>query len=84
MQVVYSPSHLAHDITHETYMGVLVPANDQQDDREDEHSQDLRADADVVDERQQADAEGVDDGRADEGDEGPEHEVVEERQWARR
>ncbi len=28
MQVVYSPSHLAHDITHETYMGVLVPANE--------------------------------------------------------
>jgi len=28
MQVVYSPSHLGHDITHETYMGVLVPANE--------------------------------------------------------
>ena len=28
MQVVYSPSHLAHDITHETFMGVLVPANE--------------------------------------------------------
>ena len=25
MQVVYSPVHLAHDITHETYMGVAVP-----------------------------------------------------------
>ena len=28
MQVVYSPVHLAHDITHETYMGVAVPANE--------------------------------------------------------
>ena len=28
MQVVYSPSHLAHDITHETFMGELVPANE--------------------------------------------------------
>lgn len=28
MQVVYSPAHLAHDITHETYMGVLIPANE--------------------------------------------------------
>ena len=28
MQVVYSPSHLGHDITHETFMGVLVPANE--------------------------------------------------------
>jgi acetoin utilization deacetylase AcuC-like enzyme len=28
MQVVYSPSHLAHDVTVETYMGVPVPANE--------------------------------------------------------
>jgi acetoin utilization deacetylase AcuC-like enzyme len=28
MQIVYSPSHLGHDITHETFMGVLVPANE--------------------------------------------------------
>jgi acetoin utilization deacetylase AcuC-like enzyme len=28
MQVVYSPSHLGHDITHETFMGVAVPANE--------------------------------------------------------
>jgi acetoin utilization deacetylase AcuC-like enzyme len=28
MQVVYSASHLGHDITHETFMGVLVPANE--------------------------------------------------------
>ena len=28
MQVVYSPSHLGHDITHETFMGVMVPANE--------------------------------------------------------
>jgi acetoin utilization deacetylase AcuC-like enzyme len=28
MQVVYSATHLAHDITHETFMGVLVPANE--------------------------------------------------------
>ena len=28
MQVVYSPVHLAHDITVETYMGVPVPANE--------------------------------------------------------
>jgi acetoin utilization deacetylase AcuC-like enzyme len=28
MQVVYSPTHLGHDITHETYMGVAVPANE--------------------------------------------------------
>ena len=28
MQVVYSPLHLAHDVTLETYMGVAVPANE--------------------------------------------------------
>ena len=28
MQVVYSPSHLAHDIDTETYMGIGVPANE--------------------------------------------------------
>jgi acetoin utilization deacetylase AcuC-like enzyme len=28
MQVVYSPTHLAHDIVTETYMGVAVPANE--------------------------------------------------------
>jgi acetoin utilization deacetylase AcuC-like enzyme len=28
MQYVYSPVHLAHDITLETYMGVAVPANE--------------------------------------------------------
>ncbi len=28
MQVVYSPAHLGHDITIETYMGVPVPANE--------------------------------------------------------
>ncbi len=28
MQVVYSPAHLGHDLTVETYMGVLVPANE--------------------------------------------------------
>ena len=28
MQVVYSPRHLAHDITSETFMGVEVPANE--------------------------------------------------------
>jgi acetoin utilization deacetylase AcuC-like enzyme len=28
MQVVYSPSHLGHDITHETFMGVAIPANE--------------------------------------------------------
>ena len=28
MQVVYSPTHLGHDITHETYMGVAIPANE--------------------------------------------------------
>jgi acetoin utilization deacetylase AcuC-like enzyme len=28
MQVVYSPSHLGHDVTHETVMGVPVPANE--------------------------------------------------------
>ena len=28
MQVVYTPSHLGHDITHETFMGVAVPANE--------------------------------------------------------
>ena len=28
MQVVYSPAHLGHDITLETYMGVPVPANE--------------------------------------------------------
>jgi len=28
MRVVYTPIHLAHDITHETIMGVSVPANE--------------------------------------------------------
>ncbi len=28
MQVVYSPAHLAHDITVETFMGIPVPANE--------------------------------------------------------
>ncbi|MEO8571465.1 MAG: histone deacetylase family protein, partial [Chloroflexota bacterium] len=28
MQVVYSPAHLGHDLTVETYMGVTVPANE--------------------------------------------------------
>ena len=28
MQVVYSPAHLAHDITVETFMGLPIPANE--------------------------------------------------------
>jgi acetoin utilization deacetylase AcuC-like enzyme len=28
MQVVYTPAHLAHDLTVETYMGVPIPANE--------------------------------------------------------
>ena len=28
MQVVYSPAHLGHDITTETYMGLSIPANE--------------------------------------------------------
>ena len=28
MQVVYTPAHLAHDITTETFMGVSIPANE--------------------------------------------------------
>lgn len=28
MKVVYTPHHLAHDVTHETYLGVAVPANE--------------------------------------------------------
>jgi acetoin utilization deacetylase AcuC-like enzyme len=28
MQVVYSPAHLAHDITLETFMGIPIPANE--------------------------------------------------------
>ena len=28
MQVVYSPAHLGHDITVETFMGMPVPANE--------------------------------------------------------
>ena len=28
MQVVYSPAHLTHDVTHETYLGQPVPANE--------------------------------------------------------
>ena len=28
MQVVYSPAHLAHDVTHETFLGQPVPANE--------------------------------------------------------
>ena len=28
MKVVYTPRHLAHDVTHETYLGMPVPANE--------------------------------------------------------
>jgi acetoin utilization deacetylase AcuC-like enzyme len=28
MKVVYTPRHLAHDVTHETYLGVPLPANE--------------------------------------------------------
>ena len=28
MKVVYTPAHLAHDVTHETYLGIAVPANE--------------------------------------------------------
>ena len=28
MKVVYTPRHLAHDVTHETYLGVAIPANE--------------------------------------------------------
>src|SRR3990172_1558900 len=28
MKVVYTPDHLAHDVTHETYLGVAIPANE--------------------------------------------------------
>ncbi len=28
MKVVYTPRHLAHDVTHETYLGMAVPANE--------------------------------------------------------
>lgn len=28
MKVVYTPAHLAHDVTHETYLGVAIPANE--------------------------------------------------------
>ena len=28
MQVVYTPAHLGHDLTVETYMGMPVPANE--------------------------------------------------------
>ncbi len=28
MQVVYSPAHLGHDVTHETYLGIADPANE--------------------------------------------------------
>jgi acetoin utilization deacetylase AcuC-like enzyme len=28
MKVVYSPRHLGHDVTHETYLGIAVPANE--------------------------------------------------------
>ena len=28
MKVVYTPAHLAHDVTHETYLGLAVPANE--------------------------------------------------------
>ena len=28
MQVVYTPAHLAHDITTETFMGLSIPANE--------------------------------------------------------
>ncbi|MBA3877316.1 MAG: hypothetical protein C0498_10320 [Anaerolinea sp.] len=28
MKIVYTPRHLAHDVTHETYLGVAIPANE--------------------------------------------------------
>ena len=28
MKVVYTPRHLGHEVTHETYLGVAVPANE--------------------------------------------------------
>jgi acetoin utilization deacetylase AcuC-like enzyme len=28
MKVVYTPHHLAHEVTHETYLGVAIPANE--------------------------------------------------------
>ncbi len=28
MKVVYTPDHLAHDVTHETYLGIAIPANE--------------------------------------------------------
>ena len=28
MKVVYTPRHLAHDVTHETYLGLAVPASE--------------------------------------------------------
>jgi acetoin utilization deacetylase AcuC-like enzyme len=28
MKVVYTPRHLAHDVTHETYLGIAIPANE--------------------------------------------------------
>ena len=28
MKVVYTPAHLGHDVTHETYLGIPVPANE--------------------------------------------------------
>lgn len=28
MKVVYTPRHLAHDVTHETYLGLAIPANE--------------------------------------------------------
>ncbi|MES2209506.1 MAG: histone deacetylase family protein [Chloroflexota bacterium] len=28
MKVVYTPGHLAHDVTHETYLGIAIPANE--------------------------------------------------------
>lgn len=28
MEVVYTPRHLAHDVTHETYLGVAIPAHE--------------------------------------------------------
>ena len=28
MKVVYTPAHLAHDVTHETYLGIAIPANE--------------------------------------------------------
>ena len=62
----------------------LVVGEEQQHEREHEHPQDLGRDADVVEDRQQADAERIDDRRGDERGDGDERVHVRDAERRRR